>query len=624
MVFNMGKNKDIELNNDIALRNEIDANKALSNGCIFSAIVVAFVWILYLAGVFAVTPKTLLVISIIFPIIIVLLLSTMIYTRTKAIEKPGFKYFLITQFIVVTFVINIVIPKHGILMWASCIIVVDHYYSPKLTIFTYITVLVSMFISIYLGMLFGEWDANLLNGAYIINVNGVDVNVDNATFKQRVDWIDFLKSVGDNRYLKTFLYYFIPRALIITVIESICIAISKRSLNLLKTESRNAKQNAKMKSELNVAKEIQYSVLPNELDDYNKDNIFGIMMPAKEVGGDFFDYFYIDESHLALVIADVSGKGIPAALFMMKTETLIKSLTMTFKQDTALIMRRSNISLCTNNEANVFVTCWFGILNLNSGELKYTSAGHNKAVIIHNGEAKFLDDKPNVVLGAFNESSYTENSIMLDKGDKILLYTDGVTEAHSQYNKLYGEKRLLDFANRNTNLSTKEFVNELKLSVDEFSEGAEQFDDITILMFNYVMENTIIQSRIFEADVKELNNLFEYSSSLLRILDFSNKDIILINTALEEIFVNVAKYAYDGKGTVEVTLSKSRDFVKFVFKDNGKPFNPLSKEDPNITASSEEREIGGLGIYMVKKIMDEVTYDYVDNQNVLTLVKFKR
>ena len=620
----MAKEKNIELNKEIALRNEVDANKALSNGCIFSAVVVAIVWILYLAKVFAVTPKTLLVISIIFPIIIVLLLSTMIYTRTKAVEKPIFKYILITQFIVVTFALNIVIPKHAVLMWASCIIVVDHYYSPKLTLFTYVMVLILMFLSIYMGMLFGEWDANLLNGAYLIDVNGTQVNVDNATFNQRIDWINFLKNQGDNRYLKTFLYYYIPRALIITIIESTCIAISKRSLSLLKIESKNAKQNAKMKSELNVAKEIQYSVLPKELDDYNKDNIYGVMVPAKEVGGDFFDYFYIDESHLALVIADVSGKGIPAALFMMKTETLIKSLTMTFKQDTSLIMRRSNVSLCTNNEANIFVTCWLGILNLNSGELKYTSAGHNKAIIIHDGKAKFLDDKPNVVLGAFNESSYTENSIILDKGDKILLYTDGVTEAHSQYSKLYGEKRLIDFANRNTALSTKEFVNELKLSVDEFAEGAEQFDDITILMFNYIMENTIIQSRIFEADVKELNNLFEYSSSLLRILDFSNKDIILINTALEEIFVNVAKYAYEGKGTVEVTLSKSRDSVKFVFKDSGKPFNPLSKEDPNITASSEEREIGGLGIYMVKRIMDEVTYDYIDNQNVLTLVKFKR
>lgn len=620
----MAKEKNIELNKEIALRNEVDANKALSNGCIFSAVVVAIVWILYLAKVFAVTPKTLLVISIIFPIIIVLLLSTMIYTRTKAVEKPIFKYILITQFIVVTFALNIVIPKHAVLMWASCIIVVDHYYSPKLTLFTYIMVLILMFLSIYMGMLFGEWDANLLNGAYLIDVNGTEVNVDNATFNQRIDWINFLKNQGDNRYLKTFLYYYIPRALIITIIESTCIAISKRSLSLLKIESKNAKQNAKMKSELNVAKEIQYSVLPKELDDYNKDNIYGVMVPAKEVGGDFFDYFYIDESHLALVIADVSGKGIPAALFMMKTETLIKSLTMTFKQDTSLIMRRSNVSLCTNNEANIFVTCWLGILNLNSGELKYTSAGHNKAIIIHDGKAKFLDDKPNVVLGAFNESSYTENSIILDKGDKILLYTDGVTEAHSQYSKLYGEKRLIDFANRNTALSTKEFVNELKLSVDEFAEGAEQFDDITILMFNYIMENTIIQSRIFEADVKELNNLFEYSSSLLRILDFSNKDIILINTALEEIFVNVAKYAYEGKGTVEVTLSKLRDSVKFVFKDSGKPFNPLSKEDPNITASSEEREIGGLGIYMVKRIMDEVTYDYIDNQNVLTLIKFKR
>ena len=221
----MAKEKNIELNKEIALRNEVDANKALSNGCIFSAVVVAIVWILYLAKVFAVTPKTLLVISIIFPIIIVLLLSTMIYTRTKAVEKPIFKYILITQFIVVTFALNIVIPKHAVLMWASCIIVVDHYYSPKLTLFTYVMVLILMFLSIYMGMLFGEWDANLLNGAYLIDVNGTQVNVDNATFNQRIDWINFLKNQGDNRYLKTFLYYYIPRALIITRIESTCIAI---------------------------------------------------------------------------------------------------------------------------------------------------------------------------------------------------------------------------------------------------------------------------------------------------------------------------------------------------------------------------------------------------------------
>ena len=120
----------------------------------------------------------------------------------------------------------------------------------------------------------------------------------------------------------------------------------------------------------------------------------------------------------------------------------------------------------------------------------------------------------------------------------------------------------------------------------------------------------ILESRIFVADVKELDNLFEYSSRLLKILDFSSRDITMINTALEEVFVNVAKYAYDEKGTVEVSLSNDKSKVIFVFRDSGKPFNPLEKADPNINASSDEREIGGLGIFMVKKIMDEVHYEH--------------
>ena len=138
------------------------------------------------------------------------------------------------------------------------------------------------------------------------------------------------------------------------------------------------------------------------------------------------------------------------------------------------------------------------------------------------------------------------------------------------------------------------------------------------------MENNYLESRVFKADVSELDNLFEYSSKLLKILEFSYKEITLINTALEEIFVNVAKYAYDDAGFVEVTLSNDKSSVKFVFRDSGKPFNPLDRQDPNITASSDEREIGGLGIYMVKQIMDSVVYEYTNNQNVLTLIKKRK
>jgi len=617
--------KQKKISDVIYKKNEIDANKALTKGCTLSAIIIAVVWVLYLMGLFNVSSHTLMLVNVLFPIEIVVLLSTWIYNKNKFIEKKGFKYFLVIQFILVCFAVNVVIPKHGILLWAACILLVNHYYDPKLSIITFIIVSIMMAIAIYGGMFFGEWDANLMNGADVVTLpSGESFLVDEATFRQRVEWLSYRRDLGDNRYIKSMVYYYFARWAILVLIANIGYSISKRSLRLLSLEADRVEKEQRIISELGVATGIQYSVLPHELQDDNKDNVFGLMDSAKEVGGDLYDYFYIDEVHLALVIADVSGKGIPAALFMMKTEALIKSLTISFKSDTASIMKRINVALCSNNDESIFVTCWLGIVNLASGELKYTNAGHNKVIIMHEGKPEYTTDKPGVVLGAFEGTNYVENTVRLSQNDKIILYTDGVTEAHNLNNELYGEKRLLKFAQINNGLCPKDFVVKLRKDVEQYSNGAPQFDDITILAFKYVNENKIQESRIFDADVKELDNLFEYSSSLLRLLEFSNRDIIMINTALEEIFVNVSKYAYNGKGTVEITLSKFKDHVSFVFKDSGKPFNPLAKADPNITASSEEREIGGLGIFMVKKIMDKVEYEYINGQNVLTLVKYKK
>ena len=617
--------KEKKISDVIYKKNEIDANKALTKGCTLSAIIIAVVWVLYLMGLFNVSSHTLMLVNVLFPIEIVVLLSTWIYNKKKIIEKKGFKYFLVIQFILVCFAVNVIIPKHGILLWAACILLVNHYYDPKLSIITFIIVSIMMAIAIYGGMFFGEWDANLMNGADVVTLpSGESFLVDEATFRQRVEWLSYRRDLGDNRYIKSMVYYYFARWAILVLIANIGYSISKRSLRLLSLEADRVEKEQRIVSELGVATGIQYSVLPHELQDDNKDNVFGLMDSAKEVGGDLYDYFYIDEVHLALVIADVSGKGIPAALFMMKTEALIKSLTISFKSDTASIMKRINVALCSNNDESIFVTCWLGIVNLASGELKYTNAGHNKVIIMHEGKPEYTTDKPGVVLGAFEGTDYVENTVRLSQNDKIILYTDGVTEAHNLNNELYGEKRLLKFAQINNGLCPKDFVVKLRKDVEQYSNGAPQFDDITILAFKYVNENKIQESRIFDADVKELDNLFEYSASLLRLLEFSNRDIIMINTALEEIFVNVSKYAYNGKGTVEITLSKFKDHVSFVFKDRGKPFNPLAKADPNITASSEEREIGGLGIFMVKKIMDKVEYEYINGQNVLTLVKYKK
>ena len=607
-------------------KNEIDANKALAKGSFFTALALVVVFLMYVTGIFKVSEKGLLNIYVSFPIFIVFLGSSIFYTRTPFIEKPGFKYFLIIQFILAMYFINILLPKHGILGWGLAVVLVTHYYNPKVSLFSGILIGVLMFLAIYLGMLLGEWDANLMGGSGqygIIVIDGVSVDIDQATFAQRVSYLRTLRENGDNRFLKAFVYYYIPRALILALISSASFGLARRSSRLLKEEAEQAKTNQKLAGELEVARDIQNSVLPRALLESKRGNVYALMDPAKEIGGDFYDYFYIDNNHMAFVIADVSGKGIPGALLMMKAEALIKSLAMTLKENTALIMQRSNIALCTNNNANMFVTCWFGILDLSSGELRYTNAGHTDPLLVKEKKVTLLKGSHDLVLGAIEEAKYKENIVHLNQGDKVVLYTDGVTEAHNRKDELFGEKRLIDFTKDNIENNARDYIHNLREEILNFADGYEQFDDITMLVCEYRKGAMLMESRIFKADVKELDNLFDYSSTLLEVLDFTKRDIIMINTALEEVFVNVAKYAYEGDGEVEVTLSNDKNKVTFVFRDSGKPFNPLEKEDPNITASSEEREVGGLGIYMVKNIMDETTYEYKDNHNVLTLVKYR-
>ena len=614
------------INKELYRQNELNSNKALSRGCLATGGVLMIAWILYLTGVFAVSDGTLLAINICFPIVIFILESTILYERTPLIEKPGFKYFLIIQFLVVTFGLNIIIPKHAILMWAVSIVLVGHYFNPKISLFTFIIASVMMLVSLYLGMLLGEWDANLLNGTGVLQVPGdTPFRTEESTLEQRIKWLQYLRDVkGDDRFLKAFLYYFMPRWLTFSLISVISFRVNARAMRLLNLEARLARDRTKLKSELNVSSSIQLGVLPKELSGNDKYNIFGLMEAAREIGGDFYDYFYVDDNNIALVIGDVSGKGIPAALFMMKTETLIKSLTLSFKDNTNLIMERVNRNLCDNNDVNMFVTCWLGIFNTETGELKYTNAGHNKILIIQNGDVKYESSKPGIILGAFSEAKYEERSLKLNIGDKVVLYTDGVTEAHNVNDELYGEERLLSYTKKHMGLIPRDFIHRLKENIDAFTNGAEQFDDITLLAYEYRVNKEISESRVFKADLKELNDLFEYSSRVLGILGFGSRDIIKINTALEEIFVNIASYAYENQGTIEIALSKHLDKVVIIIKDNGVPFNPLEKADPDINLDGVDREIGGLGIFMVKKIMDDVSYEYVNNQNVLTLVKYKR
>lgn len=241
-------------------------------------------------------------------------------------------------------------------------------------------------------------------------------------------------------------------------------------------------------AELNVAKQIQAEMLPRVFPPYENHKeveLFASMEPAKEVGGDFYDFYMIDDDHFAVVVGDVSGKGVPAALFMVITKTLLKD-TAAHELDPAKIFEHVNQILCEGNESGLFVTCWLGILTLSTGELKFANAGHNAPLILQGGEIKYLSTKPNLMLAGMDGVPYQTHCEKLAKGDRLFIYTDGVTEATNDMNELYGENRLITVMKYAVDKSPRDVIDLVRNDIDEFVNGAPQFDDITMLEMAYM------------------------------------------------------------------------------------------------------------------------------------------
>lgn len=246
---------------------------------------------------------------------------------------------------------------------------------------------------------------------------------------------------------------------------------------------------ARIDAELAFAKAIQHSALPSVFPPYPDRTEFDIhaqMFTAREVGGDFYDFYFVDENHLAFLIADVSGKGIPAAMFMMQSKTLLKSLAES-KMSVEQVMTNANEKLCEGNEAGMFITAWMGILDVRTGELSFANAGHNPPLLKKaGGTFEFLKTRPGLVLAGMEGIRYRKNTITLDKGDVLYLYTDGVTEATNNALELYGEERLLMHLNRAEKESAEDICDSVKNDVDAFVDKADQFDDITMLCMRYL------------------------------------------------------------------------------------------------------------------------------------------
>ena len=391
---------------------------------------------------------------------------------------------------------------------------------------------------------------------------------------------------------------------------------------------------SRVMTELSLATKIQADMLPNTFPAYperTEFNIYASMTPAKEVGGDFYDFFFAGEDHLAMVMADVSGKGVPAAMFMMMAKSMLQSQIISMK-DPAGVLEKVNNLIFANNKEHMFVTVWVGILEISTGMLVASNGGHEFPIFKEpDSDFGIIKDKHGFVISGRKNMKYTNYEIVMKPGSKLFLYTDGVPEATNGDRKRFGMDRTLAAVNIAPDAPVEEILANVDSEVKRFVGDAEQFDDLTMMCIEYlgpqgtVTEGNTEQKEItVEAGVDNLSAVMGFINGELKALDCSQKTRRQIDVAVDEIYGNVAFYAYgDGKGdiTVRMEIPPDRSFVVIRFIDNGVPFNPLNSEKPNLTLSARERPKGGLGIFLVKKTMDDMTYEYKEGRNVLSIKK---
>ena len=373
------------------------------------------------------------------------------------------------------------------------------------------------------------------------------------------------------------------------------------------------------KAEMDVCTKIQLSQLPDiqkEISGRNEFDMSAYIEPARGVGGDFYDCFMIDGHHIGLVIADVSDKGIPAAMFMMAARSLIKS-EMKQNERPETVMRKVNEQLSDRNEAGMFVTVWLAVIDLITGKCSVVNAGHENPLVRHNGSWEICRYPHMMPAAVTPDAGYTQREYALEPGDMIFVYTDGVTDALDSAGRRFGEDGILKAIDRCGSTDPESIVSSMRTDIKRFSGNADQFDDICMICFKYNGTDTITVN----ASDDELSAVTELVMHKAERAGVDKSRISSLRLASEEIFGNIVDYAYPDKaGTVTVTVSEDKEtgLLNITFTDHGQPFDPTGKSDPDIPDDLDDIRIGGLGIYLTKELTDSISYRY-DDANILTL-----
>lgn len=388
------------------------------------------------------------------------------------------------------------------------------------------------------------------------------------------------------------------------------------SYNTLKVNTKEyIDQNEKINSELKVAADIQKGVIPGESCEEDWFNVHASMKTAQNVGGDLYNYFCIGDKYY-FVVADVSGKGISAALFMVFINSLIEMIA-DGNIEPSEILKKVNEKACRGNPQSLFATLFMFVVDKKTGRIECCNAGHNHPYIIGDGKATELITSKNVAVGLFDDEEYTFDTIRLNPGQQMFIFTDGVNEAVNKDKEFFGNDRL-EVLLAEESKDPDNLVSNVNKALVEFADGAPQHDDIT--MMHIAVKDT------WDLNIKADKSELKYLRDLIMNNPFiGERTKRLIYLAVEELFVNIYSYAYKGEvETVDqwahIVMTIKNDELTLIFEDGGKPFDPF-KDIQNPDDYDPDEQIGGLGRLMVIRVMDSVSYEYKDKKNITTLKK---
>ena len=386
-------------------------------------------------------------------------------------------------------------------------------------------------------------------------------------------------------------------------------------------------QKVSFERELKIASGIQMGMLPKDFPtSRERDDVqlYASLTPAREVGGDLFDFYFRDEK-LFFCIGDVAGKGVPASLFMAVTRSVFRTISARESMPDRIIASL-NATIIDMNESNMFVTLFVGVLDLPTGRLRYCNAGHDAPLLVGAGMGPLACDS-NIPVGVIPSWKFTLQETFT--GTTIFLFTDGLTEAENANHEQFQLERITEVAEQSLERqeqNPKQLIDQMTTAVHQFVGDAEQSDDLTMMAIQYIKLQSDVRIRrsiVLPNNVQATPRLAAFVEEMCEAVGFGPSDTTMINLAVEEAVVNVMKYAYppDTKGDVTIEAVSNDVRLKFTIIDSGAPFDPTVQSQVDTTLSAMERPIGGLGIHLVRQIMDSINYERMDNLNVLTLRK---